>query len=110
MPIDVPAAKRVIKQNVPPRGKYLATVTKAAESANGGHVAALKWRFRAEDRQWTIDQYVSDNAELGDILVDLGFAGTSVELADMVGKKAIIDVRTYGGRTSAQIVGTEPVL
>lgn len=109
MPIDVPAEKRVVKQTVPPAGVYVATITSAVEGPPEDYVALIKWRFRAEGRQWTLPQHVIKAEELGDILVDLGLAGQSVELSDMLNKKAKIVVKTYGGRNSAKVKDTRPL-
>lgn len=105
MEIEVPAERKAKRQTVPPAGSHLATIGAATERDDGR--AEVKWRFRAEKRQWTLPMVVAP-ADLGELLADLGFAGQTVDLPDIVGAKATIHVRTYGGRTSARVADVTP--
>ncbi len=74
----------------------------------GGIQYLVKWRFRAEGRQWTIPQEC-DSSDLVDILVDLGFAGQEVDLATLAGARAMILVANRASRTSAFVKAVTPI-
>lgn len=121
MSFTVPTAKRTEKQVqkeilIPAAGTYPAKIAAVRPEQPDG--AVVDWKFRAPGvtktdptptapKQWTLEHLVS-GAELGDILVDLGLAGQTVELADIVGLSARIQTRTFGGRSSAGVQDVLP--
>ena len=108
MSIKVPAKKRKRPSDkVPPMGQYRARVAAVADGEyEGEHV--LTWTFTAEDREWSLPQDY-DSAGLADVLVDFGFAGQDVDRSELVGREAMVEVKTFGGRTSARVVGVTAI-
>ena len=112
MSLTAPAKKRAPHYlQVPPAGKHEGTlegVTVAEDLYN------FRWRFSAahtgqKARTWRLDQEV-DAEGAGEILVDLGLAGQTVEdLSTLAGKKCVLVVVTMGGHAWARIKDTEPL-
>ena len=67
----------------------------------------LEWSFNADGRKWKLQQEVIP-ADFADILVDLGFAGQTVDMADVIGSRARIKVVTFGGRSHAGVKEVYP--
>ena len=72
------------------------------EGAPVADLACLRWKFRADGKQWRLEQFM-EAADLGNMLALLGRSAEEVELEDLVGLQARIKVATFGGRTSASI-------
>ena len=73
-------------------------------------MVTLMWHFTDDGGQeWHVPQLLQKPEELIDVLTDLGLAGQEVELADIVGREAMVDVRHFGGHTSARVIGTDPL-
>ena len=109
--INVPTAKRPVSTGlVPPAGVYKGTVKRLTLPAEADDVqeATITWAFRADNRNWTLQQAV-DMDGLADVLVDVGFGGQSIDPVAAVGRKAMLTIRTFGGRTSAKVTQTDPV-
>lgn len=86
---------------VAPAGRYEGTVASIDEGM------MVYWTFDAEDRDWTILMSPS-HVPFGDMLMDLGFSG-EIDTDDVVGTKATITVRTFGGHTSAKVIAVEAI-
>ena len=113
MKIQVPSEPRPPEERRPPiapAGKWRGRITATQEPTKENPVVSLMWHF-TDDRgqEWDAPQFLQDPALLGDVLTDVGLAGQEVELADIVGREAMIYVRTFGGETSAKVVGTDPL-
>lgn len=114
MKIDVAPAKTVTfapppYEGLPAKGTYRGKVTAFAEPEEDGSPFKFTWEFTARERTWSVDQEASQD-ELMDILVDLGLAGRTIQSArTVIGKKAMITVRTFGGKTSARVMDTAPI-
>lgn len=94
--------------SVPPAGNYEAVVSSAKESEEEDIDFVVEWRYEAGEDTWHLEQKCSE-AELMAILVDLGLGGQEASLEDVGGKKAMIKVATYGGRSSAKVKDVWPV-
>ena len=110
MRVEVPEKKRsAAETEVPPAGDFTATVVKVEELEGEEPAVKVQWWFRAEGKQWTMEQDIEGMESLQDLLVDLGLGGQSVEItASAVNRKALLTVSTYGGRTSAKITDIRP--
>ncbi|MCY4318355.1 MAG: hypothetical protein OXE76_04025 [Alphaproteobacteria bacterium] len=106
MPVSVPITRTRASNSVPPAGRYVATVARVETDEDTSGIT-FWWAFRAERRDFTLGQTLAEDDAL-EILVDLGLAGQTVEWEDAAGRRAIIDVRTFGGRTSAGVVDVRP--
>ena len=105
--ITVPAKKRAAHyKRVAPAGIYPATLT-AINDVPTGDAHELEWKFNADGRKWTLQQEVTPE-DFADILVDLGFAGRTVDRADVLGTAARIKVVTFGGRSHAGVKEVYP--
>ena len=113
-PFAVPSKRRA-----PPRvaaaGTYPATLVEIVEISSGQFEA--KWKLRASnanDPEKPVGQFLllqmMDAAELGDTLIDLGEKpGAEVDFADLVGRKAQAEVKTFAGKKYARVVDVRPV-
>lgn len=114
MKIAVPT-KRPPPPFVARAGTYKATLAAVAQ-ANGSY--ELGWKLSAPNanapdnsrkRSVTLPMILTAQ-ELGAVLYDLGMAGKDVELEDLVGTtEAMVDVSTFGKRTSARVTAVRPI-
>ena len=98
------------KTPVPPAGHYTGTVIRIVPAEQEGRYV-IAWRFRVpheKGRQYTLTQTATKD-ELSDTLHDLGYAGHEIELEDVFGSRARIEVRTYGGRKVARVTDVFPL-
>ena len=96
---NAPASRRRVTNKVPTAGTYGATIKDVVPQDYGYDVS---WTFRADGRAWNRTEEM-ESKEFGDLLVDLGLAGQTVNRAMLIGKKARVVVRTYGGKKSWKI-------
>ena len=120
MTITVPTKKKTAAVGVmiPHAGRYRGLV-KSAKVDNLEAIFEFSFRappcctsmknmIPARARRWTLPYAVPIKA-LGDVLIDLGMAGQEIEIEDTVGREAMVQVTTTGGRTGARITGIHPV-
>ncbi len=125
MDIDVPAARQAVlpsQPDLPEASDYLAELIKiddppeapeasedeASEDEDSKGPFKLRWRFEDRNgRTWEWDHEVP-TIDMPEIAVDLGLAGQTVSTEAMVGRRAIVKVRTFAGRKSAKIVDVAP--
>ena len=113
MPIEVPTEKPARPARDPERpfrkltGWHNGTVERVThDEETGAHT--IRWRFTANRRTIRVDQR-PDAKQLAGTLVDLGFAGRTVELAEIKNARAGIFVQTSGGGRSARVDDTKPL-
>ena len=68
----------------------------------------VMWRFKAEGKTWKTGQELK-TADLSEPLVDLGLAGKTVGIDEIVGRSAMIHVAIYGGRSYARVKDVTPL-
>lgn len=99
MNIQVPEVAKKKKHTIPPNGWHNA---KLSRIENDEGTLRIHWRFTAEGRRWLHKQKV-DEAALGNILAEIGYAGRTVDIDDISGVEARIFMRTFGNRSSCSI-------
>lgn len=84
----------------------IAAIRETVEEEDGD--LCVVWHIRDEGKRWRQEQFVTEEA-FGDILVALGYAGQDLDTDTLVGKKAVLTLKTFGGRQSAEIIEIQPV-
>ncbi len=109
MPIRIPDGRR--DRRVPaPSGRYTGTVATVAEpTAANANQYVIGWRCqRAPGETYDLVQLCQDEAEIADVLADLGLSG-QVEASDAVGLQATVEVATFANRSYSRVVDTFPL-
>ena len=113
---DVPEKAPVVEETVPPAGKHKARIVSAEcltrdEEKGESRITAIRlvWVFKAEGKDWELEQSIPWGTDEGGIMfaqigIAAGFAGTTIKTLDsLLGIVMLIEVVTYGGRSSAAV-------
>lgn len=105
--MQIPETKRAARNNVCPAGTHRARVDSVVDLGGGRYRACFTCMPAGTRRRYRLD-HETDMPGLLDIAIDLGLGGQELEPDDIAGT-CQVQVRTFGGKRSARIVGTEPL-
>ena len=113
---DVPEKAPVVEETVPPAGQHEARIVRAEcltrdEGKEEARITAIRlvWVFKAAGKDWELEQTIpwgtyKGEAMFAQIGVAAGFASTTIKTLDsLLGIDMLIEVVTYGGRSSAAV-------
>lgn len=68
----------------------------------------LQWKIARGRWRGVVAQVCETDADLGAVLLDLGFAG-SMDAMEAIGMSADVEIRSYGDRSYVRVADTRPL-